>query len=410
MSLQYIFKQGRVPVRGLASALSDGDLAPGSGLYRQLQNVRWADTGYLYVRQQTQALGNLGDGTVRGLKGFTFNGVRTLFGGVKSGGLVSVYKSTDLGTTWSAVTQTSGDYGDTRLSEGAGDHLTSMAVVHDPTSGKDHLVVQNGVDFPLVYNGSSVAKHEPISLPPNLGGMRTRLSWAMALAVSDHAATTYSNFGGMALADGGTSPDNVVTLTINSSSVEDDAASVTFTEAVDWSGARMVYFPVEGTSDAISSFVDNVKIEVEGTTPVVLYDPVTLTNPRPVVVPQGQYSYIGYHVPSTWIDEDLDTVRFIWGSPTSPLATYELDILMMCCSNTGQANWAVNGACQHTVSYQHSVNRAESAGVVIPVQTQRLENLGTKRIPNVSLLTILSSSTRPPSITATPLRRSATRV
>lgn len=384
-------------ITGLFSNYAEAVIGVGKGMFKALQNVRWADTGLLTLRQQIESRGSIASGTPRGIKGFFFNGTYTLFGSVYATGKTTVWKSTDGGANWTQITASSGQYGDTRLDyDGTNDYPTAFEVVYDPVSEKDVLIAQNGFDYPFVYNGTIGAKHRDISLPNNTGGMRTRLTWGAGLTVRDGTSTTLADDNAAArffLADtsGASTTANKLNLTMSAATSGDDC-SVTFSATADFTNARMVYIVVSADAISLKEFVSGVRVAavISGSaTTKVLYDPSSATYQRPEQVEaeggSTQYSVLGYHVPADWHSAAVDRITFEWVSSKAATAGGLVTIVAICGSNTNSVQYAVKGGCEHAVSYYNSGTFAESPPIALPVETQLMTEVSATFEPDLRL-------------------------
>lgn len=157
----------------------------------------------------------------------------------------SVYLSGDPTAFGSAITLSSGKYGDTRLaSDGSGhDYPVKFAILSDRFTGKDVLVMDNGYDNPRVYDGNSCAVHQAIPQPQYSAGAVTRARPYAYAPVTTAAWLTETN---SALT--GTSTGSNTTSTL-----KDTGKSWTVNQ---WAGARVTITGGTG-SGAYANIVSN---------------------------------------------------------------------------------------------------------------------------------------------------------
>lgn len=390
------------PVRGIRSNTADSVNVPGSGFFKQLQNVRWAETGVLGCRLgiPTALSGAIAASSIfRGAFSCVFNNTfGTLFATTKdASNLTHIWKSTDA-ATWTEITTSTGKYGDTRLAaDGSNnDYETSFALVHDKPTGKDVGVFQNGVNVPVVYDGTSLVKHEAVPLPSNRDSMRVFYQWKSSTSMGNPAHFTVGGGGaGVVLTDGGiASPDDFATLTINAAATGDNA-NFTIATPVHWEDATQIHVIVEGTSDVIRKFVQGIKIEVRdtsgGAVTKSLYQPYDATVvgsdafPQPTetgIVDIPGWVVLSYPVPSDWITATVDKVTFTWAQAVGSGASVALNILSMCASN--HTTGAIKGAAQHAISWYNSGSRGESEELALPNHFQFLQALGVKTVTSAT--------------------------
>lgn len=229
-----------------------------------IQNGR-IQTGPLIARDGDATVkANIATGTVRGAFECVLNGTQYLLSAIATGGLVSVYASTDGGGTWNSITPTSGPYGDTRLTDSSSVPIRFAVVKDRPFasySAYDLLVIQNGVDSPRIYGKATSLS---TAITPGTAGMSAvtqptqPLSGANSavitgfrnyLQIGNASVTTWTNTGsGMVGADAGASAtDNYGVLTLTSSGFSAGTSTVSFSVTANFSESKQLILLADNT-------------------------------------------------------------------------------------------------------------------------------------------------------------------
>jgi hypothetical protein len=144
-------------IRGFAS--SQNPLALPEGFMSSLKNARLTD-GILQARPGGAELSTYlaaTAGTAIGWYTAWLDGTQYIFVALNNSGVISVYASSNLGTTFAEITGASGPYGDTRLT-GVGENPVYFAVATQyaglQNQQHDVLVIQSGVDQPRIWGAS----------------------------------------------------------------------------------------------------------------------------------------------------------------------------------------------------------------------------------------------------------------
>ena len=152
-------------VVGLSAAhhLANGDIVTISGAVgNTAANGTWPISGSTGSSFSIPVAGNgayTGGATltlatqIHGIWGGSLNGTEYVVLACFDGTKIGLYFSTD-GIAFTAASQTSGAYGDTRMTEVG--HPLSFAPVNNPSDGTDYLVVSSGAQAPRVFSPNQV--------------------------------------------------------------------------------------------------------------------------------------------------------------------------------------------------------------------------------------------------------------
>lgn len=393
-----VYEPLSAPIRGLNSRAHLAQIPPGSGFFHQMQNVRWADDGVLRVRSGCSQVSNLIQSGVqpKGAGSFTFNGqLGTLFAAVQNAtfGITYVHKSADA-ATWQEITGGPGKYAATRMVANAGGNAydAALAIVHDKYSGRDVLTVQNGHNFPIVYDGQECVTHEPI-VAPSAAGARTRVTVGSYAPIADDSTWTPTTVAGSALvvSTDQAAPDAACKIAVGSGVTTGDLGYISFVATLDsWDQARQIHVVVDGGDDAeaIDTLVSSIRIKVSP--PVIawstLYDPGSATYQKPLQTALAGSSAVmlSFSAPTTALPSAISRIGFEWVASSPASSAFELLILGAMASNVG-ADDAVRGSHEHAISYYNPGSRAESPEYALPVEYELIEKLGCRRSPAVQL-------------------------
>jgi hypothetical protein len=386
---EMLFDPLYLPVQGIVSSMSGMSLNPGEwsqlgGWRLDKRSMRVRDA---HIRWDGGGLPN--DGSFRGEHTGKFvAGTAADFAVValrRSGtSKVHIY-ATNTGT-FAEQTASSGAYGDTRLSDST--NPVHMCVVQDKRDGANFLVIQNGVDYPLVYDGAgNIAFHRPIEFPSGGHDLKTVPTMAGYFLVSTTTRPTYTNLtaGKFSLSDTGTSPNYSILVTVDSTwTTSADTGKALFATPVDLSQSPQLVFAVE--TDVLN-FMDSLKIEVseDDATYYTVWDPTDAKYKRTRAIEYDANTsreLFGFNIDAIRTNlTAVDWIRFSWVG-TAPAADITMKIHMIAASG------AVRGKARHKISYQNSVSRAESIGQLITtVEPARIKDLGGpdmdgSRLPN----------------------------
>jgi hypothetical protein len=284
-----------LPPRGMFSALQASALEPGQ--FSLLQNVR-IDDRTIRARQPTTnrtATGLPGTSqSFRGLWSGRLNGTVYVVAAAYDGAKVGVYFSTN-GTAFTAASETSGAFGDTRMTDTGVPF--SFAVVNNIGDGLDYLTVQNGADAPRVFgptafHGSYLRVIKQFSPP----------AWALSTLVQTYVNTPYlSNLSGVSSPSGaghlsanlnGTAPGQSASLTIGTSTAAGD--QLIFDFGAGGLNVQPGYRQLMFVSDQASMNAWNfwkVEVSEDDATWVTLSDPTSSTYYAPARVSFADASF-----------------------------------------------------------------------------------------------------------------------
>ena len=153
----FLMNSQNLAPKGMFSALQPSALQPGQ--FSLLQNVR-IDDKTIRARNSTTLYSSSGlPGTassIRGIWSGRMNGTVYIVVAAYDGTKVGLYAATASAfPTFTAVTQSSGSFGDSRLTDTG--LPVAFQVVNNPGDGLDYLVIQNGTDLPRVYGTNYLA-------------------------------------------------------------------------------------------------------------------------------------------------------------------------------------------------------------------------------------------------------------
>jgi len=385
--LQVLFNPKDAPVRGMFSALVPSALEV--GMYPLIQNLRYSD-GALTARQPTvdRSVTGLPSGSsrARGLWCGNLNGTQYIVAACYDGSKVGLYVSTN-GTSFSAITASSGAYGDTRMTDTS--VPVSFCVVNDPVDGKDYLVVQNGTDSPRVYsptaaNSQYVRIHSAITAPSSLSSYSPTISAPCYanLTTGVTATPTGATFSGLAYTADFTNGPSFVKWTFGNQTAA-DTGLIQFT-AVDWSSATQMCLAFGmNQSGSFNFLLSQFKVEIyDGVGGYqTVYDPTSGSNAYNWVETTTQAGV------SSWKYLSLFTfdVSALTRTSVSRIrltakytSTYTSMNVWLAAIFGGIATGAwylsdqstlVTSSSSYLVTYMNSGSRAESAGVVISPPT-----------------------------------------
>jgi hypothetical protein len=378
------------PIAGMFSAAHPTSLQPGQ--FPLIQNFRF-DDATLQVRQPTinrNATGlPTGSNIGRGLWAGKLDGSQYIVCAVYDGSKVGLYVSTN-GVAFSAITASTGAYGDTRLTDTG--VPVAFAVIRDPVLEKDYLAVQNGTDYPRVYsptaaNSQFVRIQSPVTAPTSLSDYAPKVAPA-AIAVLTSGVTTASTgttFSGITYGtDFGGGPS--FSKFTYAAPMLTDTATISFT-AANFSSATQIAL-AWGTSLGASfdGFRQVFKVEVHDAVGgyTTIYDPTAGSNPTNVgeyanTVPsgslwQGQYTVV-FDISAVTVRTQIDKIRLtvVATSATLPVTRFWLAAIF---GGTATGAWNLSDqnassliGSSYLAAYMNSGSRGESAGVVLaPIQ------------------------------------------
>ncbi len=392
-----IYGPGTVPMRGLFSALAPNQLGMSSGAYKQLSNVRWGDNGVLQVRpglvKRTSAAIQASS-TVRGFKCLTFQGdAGRMFAAFKTNSthFVDLYATNDATNFGSPFTQSSGQFGDTRLaSNGSGDdYQTVFAVIHDPLTNLDVLIIQNGIDFPTTWDGTHSAKFKKIT-PPEKTSTWSSVPRAYDYAfVNDNSAVTASGSttNWTINGSGGTVGDSFQILAITATTGFTGTRILDLGKTLTITNSNQLILTVEYFfAGQIEEFLAAFKIEAHGVQSGIykpLYDPsqasngtVGLAEADGGALGVGGYWHIALALDpmlAGTADSQIDKIQFtpITGAQVS--AEFVASALWIFGIVIGGS---YPGSSEFVISYYNPTSRSESASTVLPIRPRRLQDEG----------------------------------
>ena len=347
------------PYQGLWSKPSPMSLSP--GMFGISKN--WRFGGLVpEVRQPMTRAGNasqtvMGSAFVGRWAGL-LNGVLTHVVALADGTIYSLATAT--GGARTLLSASSGKYGDTRLSTLF--TSVSMAPVKDNRTGKEYLIIGDGVSYPRVWDpsnttaGERIAINQPITQPTATPGVPIALTFPKFFPINSAANTNAYATGGAGFtgADVGASTVNnyaVLTITtgVTSPGSGTDYVELEMMATVDFSDCPQLVILIDTD---YTSFENNVSISIgEGaTTPVLVYDPsvasTTLDRPQKIRADgSGKRWYLVYSLANvpTASRNAADTIRFAWVGHSDPNATKTVNILGVMGSGKveGNATYAI---------------------------------------------------------------------
>lgn len=301
-----------------------------------------------------------------------------------------LYELNSNGTTGTEITATSGQWGDTRLTQAYNDNEPSghiqFTLVSDQLNNTTKLIATNGVDAPRViyHTGSSwvCAVHNSIAIPErnanqavvfkNTGNLNLKLNTATSYT-SDTGRLTGADdsarFQPATAADG-----NAAKFTVRTTVVAGDEAAVVSSTTMNPSNCRQVWV---GIDTAIVGWIEKFKVSLYNSagTGFVLWDPsLPQTHARPVGIPLDDTTKRVwlFNLPRNITSvTDVDRVTFEY-IPAYSLAVEDYFWCFLCaCGGTEPGGTLY--ATTHYSPYSH----AESPGVVIKnYSTVKFEDMG----------------------------------
>jgi hypothetical protein len=405
-----IFDLQGAPVRGMRSAQHPALL--GEGEYQLIQNLRW-DRGHLQVRPGcAQVLGSPAVGaTPFQMWSGVLNGTPYVVGAFVVGAKIRLYYKS--GPNWIEVTQSSGWCGDSRfptvgttlrMAQFRGARGSSGAGTF---AAKDLLIVQNGEDYPRVWDpaqNTSVAPglsvHRPITMPNQAEQFRQvatcRAFWPMTVSggrtfpTTGGANPTAYRFVNSTLTY--TGANAVPEYSLGAAAAAGQVAAIQFTASRTFSGEQLLMV-LEG-ADA-PSILSQAKIEISPDSPFnpsgtwhTVYDPTsTLAYLRESIQvaldPAGSRYVFAFRISHlTASQRTAACIRFT-RQGAAPGVAQAARILMIASSGT------VEGGSLWGVAYSNRYSGAESPGLVaFSSGTEKIANLGAPNQAAASLLAL----------------------
>jgi len=316
---------------------------------------------------------------------------------------IAIYAGTDPGGNLSEVTSNTGatKYGVTRLSSLY--VQVSFAPFKDLRTGKEYLVIQDGVSSPRIWNpaestsNQKVAINAEVTLPtvgPTHAGV---LTFPIYFSVKDAANTSYATGGsGFSGSDttgsGSSSTANYPTLTITTGVTSPGSGSdyVTVTLGTkDLSGCPQLALLYKTT---YADFFEKVKIEIvdSGAGNTTIWDPSassSIYRMDKINADTDSETFFALFAIDQIAAASRDAVtglKFSWVGQSDPSATQTFEIYMV--AGTGK----IRGNALHSFAYLNSGSRSESAAIWLGAehyQGEYVRNLGARqdlavRIPN----------------------------
>lgn len=177
------------------------------------------------------------------------------------------------------LTSTSGKYGSTVFSNGPNEGY-SVAIVRDPINGKEYAVIvtRSSSDYPRVYDptqaSNALAIHEPVTPPQQKQDFAITPTFPKYFTVNDESTTTLSTgtASRFVAADQGTSPENYVRFTRDTTASTDPTRVMQFSAAVDLSDCPQLVI----LHDTVVPFwweICKLEISEDGVTYSTVWDP-----------------------------------------------------------------------------------------------------------------------------------------
>jgi hypothetical protein len=385
-TLVKLFDAVSTPFRGMYSALAPYALQPGQ--FSVCQNLR-ADDRSLKCRQPTTDQSATGlpsnssngsfpnsTGDARGMWAGLINGVAYVVAAAYDGTKVGLYFSTD-GIAFTAATQTSGAYGDSRLTDTG--TPVSFQVATNPADGLDYLIVQNGTDNPrafhpaLVY-GTYVKVIQQFASP----------DWATSTKVQgvlpgyyNPGSASYTGANPIVATITGTTPYYSIGLAFPTTITANCTVTIDFgVDGLDLSacGNQLLFMSDQPAMNCWNSW--KVQVSPENSTWTTISDPTSANYNAPVRVPFSNAGFggtsatgglngeevvafnLGSLTPSTIAAQRY--MLLTWTGPTSYGSSFTTTIHAVFASG---ANLAFQQ--QFAISYSGLAGLSESAGVVM---------------------------------------------
>lgn len=446
-----IYDPAVAPMKGLASYKASSQKPIGSGYFQDINGFRWGDNEILTVRNGSATItanpigfnwrgawvsatsyvsgdsvssgglyyacflatsGTTAPGsdathwsliTVRSFHALTFKGDAGYMAlSLKTNSKTSVFLSNTPGTWGASITPNSNQWGDTRLSAdvSGNDYPTSYAVVNDLRTGLDCLVVQNGYDFPRVYDGVQTAIHMEVVPPPLNTGWGVRPIANQFLKINDVSTYTVLDLGvDWSLSAGGVGAGhNYLHIGYAATSGFTGAGEVLFISPGSltvFNGpqlAKQVIITVVGRganpSVAAQDFQNLFQVKVHGVqsgTNKTLYDPSQASRFGSygfAAVDGGSTSdgfpiqHLIYSVDPLSLgtpDISFDQISFTPIAGVTVDDTSSLDIVGIVLGGM------VAGATEFAVDYYNSASRSSSPQIILPTKPQRLQDQGMRQ-------------------------------
>ncbi len=368
-----LYDPDKLPITGMLSAPNPASLKYGQ--WSQLTNIRLGH-GAVEVRSGCYKLTD----TIpvgmesRGWCNVTLNGTACLIVAGRVSGSTLIYSVDLVDYTYTEITASSGQFGNTRF---AADGEVIFSVVRDAIAARECLVIQNGYDYPRVWDNSAgtLAIHEPINPPNNTASQGSLLTWPVAFPVYDsggsNSFSVTSNFTN-------TLRTGYWELNGTTGAITQNATwQVVIPTAKDLSLARQLILLANQDPD-FAIWMQNIKIEFANNagTYVTVYDAANQYTFIEVPDETEDYSWFGFSLDH--LDRTATTMtavkrlRITWVG--SSVASGVLPLKIYLAAGSGQN---VNGGSQHAISYYNSASGAESIAQYIGfIQTARLMDTG----------------------------------
>lgn len=364
--------------------------ALGPGQFQLLQNLR-RDRMAARVRDGSALMHAnpiLASASFRGAASIELNGTSYLIAVMLDGSTKGrVFTSTD-GATWTEQTASSGKFGDTRFTVDAWCYFT---VAHDQYSAKDVCIIQNGTDNPRTWDPSESAGQQLSTCyevsPPQVNNLqKTLATMRNYVTIAGSSVPTYTDSGGgLALSDNGTSPDNNMRLTADSTTAAADTATATF-GSKDFQYSRQLIFLSE-IQDRYYLWWEHVKVSItDGTGGTqVIWDP---TAPETYTIERVEFdATTNKQLVAFPLDHitnanrtSVTAIVFTWVGPSYTGSDVHLDIYGVFCSGSER------GGAQYGFTFYNRVGRCESVGMVVPVvYGATVEDLGGTKLDGAKI-------------------------
>lgn len=371
---------------GMKSSPSPVSLVPGE--FALMQNVRLSNRG-LKTRLGCARVGSSpvvdptpNTKTRRAAKTVALNGTeyQVVVSNSDAGTGVRIHTIDATTGAWTELTASSGQYGATRFSGSTSDFYC-IAVVSDPQSQKEYLVVNGLNQNPRVWDGTNLAIHVAIDPPSSRALYPSTPTLPKYFNIKDESANSITNSGAnWAASDTGNNPDHYFTIVRNTTTDTNPTVVLTFSSAVDFSACPQL---ILGWESAYLAWWENVKIEINDGGYTTVWDPTSTTDAyEPVDWDSANDRYAaGFainHIASGSRNAVTD-VKLTWvGKEPASSAT----MLLYLIAGAGSAQ----GLCQHAISYLNSASRAESIALVVEnVLPEIIANLGGPRIDGLRI-------------------------
>lgn len=380
MSLLALYSSRSRPIVGMASGV---DLfATPDGFAYEHSNVRrvgpvWkARNGHYQIGSSAIASGSFrGSFSCKGPDGSDY-----VFVAIASSSKVRIYGSVNNLVSFTEFTNSSGAYGDSRLTD-TGEYV-HWAMAYDQPSGMHRVVVQNGVDYPrmiafasppLPSYYSAGAVHQPIAWQNRTSTPKAMFKLPVSFTISGGSMPTYTNSGAnFVLASSGSSPNNFPRLTVGTSTATNDTAKLSAFSggARDVTNCPELYFLYDTSDETVW---DNLKIEILDTaTWTEIWNGSDAKYLRKVVPfdYNSSRAIAGLLIDHVSDRNAISEIRFTWIGTSAPSAAITLDLLMV--AGAGK----VEAGTQFGATLFCLDSLAESPGLVF-------ENVGSQRIADL---------------------------